>query len=861
MMALLLALFTMIGCTAELVAKDDDSSSEEVSSEEESSVESSSSDKETSSVSGKSSGEGASSDKGASSDSESSSSEGDGSSEESSGDTESSSSEETSVILKGYTEDDLEEYHAILTKAGYPISKKTNGVSGDDGVEESDLPTDSILEGRKVAASSTIEFVLNDEGERSICRLTGIRLWIKGGADEDVDISVAAGSDAATSKISVTDAWQRVTIALPFEDGTIDGRKADKLSITAGDESLIIADVALVVVTGEAGLACDSELKYKIESEDDIRDLIAGMSNDEKAAQICMAGWSPDNTSEWVSNGLGSYLDNDRDVNTFVKNYNDYQQTVIDDGKIPPIHSADAVHGHNYMPNAVIFPHNIGMGATRNPELVERVAEAISAELAATGIRWNLSPTVAVSRDERWGRMYESFGETPEIVAPLAAAYVRGMQKSGKIAATCKHFVADGGTTGWATGVAPDDTEYPIDRTDVDLSEADIRKYHLPPYIESIKSGALSIMAAYNTIKGKKIHASKFWLTDVLKDELGFKGVVVSDWNGMWLIEEDRYNSVVRGLNAGLDVLMAPYDVFTSKEGTPLKDDVLKAITSGEVSPERIEDALFRQLWVKWKVGLFDDPKTDPSTTSVIGAEEHREIARQAVRESMVLLKNEALDGGANLTLPLFTTGQKIVVGGSHADNAGLQSGGWSIEWQGPNPDNANYEGSTTIWQAMKDMSDDIHLDDGNSFVDDADIAVIFVGEMPYAEGIGDLPAEKLTLEHVWIEPKWSYINAINPGDQLSLMEKYTEAGIPVVMVLVTGRPLVVTEQIDAASAFMVAWLPGSEGQGVADVLFGDYSPTGMLPQTWPKTTSQIPINDDDGQEGLYKLGDGMGYK
>ncbi|MGL1902851.1 MAG: glycoside hydrolase family 3 protein [Fibrobacterales bacterium] len=808
-----------------------------------------------------------------SSDDEKGTSSGESSGEGESSEVESSSSGDSSSEMASSSEDvtpfseeeALEEY-PVLDKAGTPISKSSDAIKGASETVTDGLPTDDISEGVSVDGGGTLEFRLNDEGNRPICRLSGVRLWIKGGASENAEITIHAGSTSATTALEVTDKWQRLFVNFPFGEGEVNGNETDKLSITAGDEMVTVADISLVVLDGEPIFSCPSVLKeIKIESEDDIRTLIGKLTDEEKAAQICMAGWKAETASDWVGQGLGSYLDNDRDVSTFITNYNNYQQDVIDNGGIPPMHSADAVHGHNYMPNAVIFPHNIGMGATRNPALVERVAEVISTELAATGIRWNLSPTVAVARDERWGRMYESFGETPEIVSPLAAAYVRGMQKSGKIAATCKHFVADGGTTGWDQGIAPDDTKYPIDRGDVDLDPAVIKEIHLPPYKASIDAGALSIMAAYNTIQGDKIHGSKYWLTDVLKGELGFKGVLVSDWNGMWLIEEDRYGAVVKGLNAGLDVLMAPFDVFSSNEGSALYDDVLKAIKAGDVSDERIEDALFRQLWVKWKVGLFNDPRAEENAASVIGSATHREIGRQAVRESMVLLKNDKANSGFTpvpvRTLPLKKEGQKIVVGGSHANNAGLQSGGWSIEWQGPNPDNANYAGATTILDGMKEFSNEIVFDEtGDNFQDDADIAVIFVGEMPYAEGVGDRPAGELTLDNVEIIPPWDYIKAIKPGDQQALMKRYAEAGIPVVMVLVTGRPLVVTNEIDQAAAFMVAWLPGSEGAGVADVLFGEYKPTGKLPQTWPASVDQIPINEGDGQTPLYELGAGLTF-
>jgi beta-glucosidase len=508
--------------------------------------------------------------------------------------------------------------------------------------------------------------------------------------------------------------------------------------------------------------------------------------------------------------------------------YDNYQQAALNTRLgIPIIYGTDAVHGHNNLKGATIFPHNIGLGATRDPELIRRIGEITALETAATGVDWTFSPCVAVARDERWGRTYESFGETPELQRLLVGPYIKGLQgpngemKGRYIVATAKHYLGDGGTN-WGTG----DGGFWIDRGDVTVSEEELRAIHLPGYVEAIQAGVGSVMVSFNSFQGLKMHEHRYLITDVLKNELGFTGIVVSDWEGIKEIDTpDYYNKVVRAVNAGIDLFMEPntWRNFI----TALK----KAVLNGDVSEERIDDAVRRILRVKFQAGLFEAPFTDRSLMAqgVIGNQEHRAVAREAVRKSLVLLKNEH-----NL-LPLAKEA-RIYIDGSNADDIGNQCGGWTITWQGAS---GRITTGTTIRagieRAIKGRGRIV------SNLNAADVAVVVVGEKPYAEGVGD--NRKLTL--AW--------------QDLQVLEQVKAAGKPVVVLLVSGRPLMITDDLKDWDAVVVAWLPGTEGQGIADVLFGDYNFVGKLPITWPKSLDQLPINDgDEDYDPLFPYGYGL---
>lgn len=499
--------------------------------------------------------------------------------------------------------------------------------------------------------------------------------------------------------------------------------------------------------------------------------------------------------------------------------------------KIPLVLGIDAVHGHNNVNGAVVFPHNIGLGATGNEELVEKASQVTAAEVAGTGMHWTFAPCVAVARNERWGRTYESFGEEPSLVARLGAAAVKGLEgndlsdKSSILSCT-KHYIGDGGTTNGK------------DQGNTECDEITLRKIHLPGYIEAIKAGTGSIMASYNSWNGEKMHGHKYLMTDVLKKELGFDGFIVSDWAAIDQLGNNYKEVIEKSINAGLDMVMIPNGDDKPNNYKEFIKYLKELVEEGKVSKERIDDAVKRILRIKFKLGLFEKTKTNPDLLSKIGSKEHREVARECVRQSLVLLKNE------NNTLPLKKDVSRIHFAGRGANSIGMQCGGWTISWQGKMDEVLN--GSTTILQAAKNTVSEktkITYSENGEGAEGADFAVIVVGEEPYAEMFGD--RENLNLSE---------------GD-LKVIENVKKTGVPIVVVLLSGRPLIINEALKLSNAFVAAWLPGTEGQGVADVLFGDYNPTGKLPRTWPKSMDQIPINiGDKNYDPLFPFGYGLSY-
>ena len=514
--------------------------------------------------------------------------------------------------------------------------------------------------------------------------------------------------------------------------------------------------------------------------------------------------------------------------------YDSYQREALKTRlQIPLIYGIDAVHGHNNVVGATIFPHNIGLGATRDAALVEAVARATALEVAATGMDWDFAPCLAVPDDYRWGRTYEGFSEDTDLVSQLGGAAVRGYQSTDisnpqSVLACAKHFIGDGGTT-FGTGL-----NNLIDRGNLAISEEELRKRHLPPFQKAIDEGVATFMAAYNTWNDVKCHANKFLLTDLLKDELGFKGFVVSDWAAIEEIPGDYKSDIITSINAGIDMVMVPGAV---KFGNESFENFLKlleeSVQEGSIPMERIDDAVKRILLIKKQSGLFDRPFSDQQLLTHIGSDKHRQIAREAVRKSMVLLKNK--DG----ILPLPKEGKTIIVAGRGADNIGMQSGGWTISWQG---DMGQTTDGTTILDAIKSAVSPgtvvEYTPDGTAYT--GDLAVVVVGEKPYAEMQGDRKDLKLDKE------------------DLDVIKRFKENDIPVVVVLLSGRPMIITDEIEKWDGLIAAWLPGTEGSGVADVLFGDYNPTGKLSFSWPKNMNQFPINPED--DHLYSFGFGLSY-
>ncbi|NVK57075.1 MAG: glycoside hydrolase family 3 protein [Alteromonadaceae bacterium] len=523
-----------------------------------------------------------------------------------------------------------------------------------------------------------------------------------------------------------------------------------------------------------------------------------------------------------------------------------YQASIddsVDGSSIPTMWGTDAVHGHNNVIGATLFPHNIGLGAMRDPALIEKIATATAKEVRATGIDWIFAPTVAVVRDDRWGRTYESYSEDPEIVGQYARAIVSGLQgdiSDGNIddqhvISTVKHFVGDGGT------------DKGDDQGNNLATEKELFDIHAQGYVEGLNAGSQSVMASFNSWHGEKIHGSKYLLTDVLKNKMGFDGFVVGDWNGHGQIPGCSNEDCPQALLAGLDVYMAPTPIWK-----PLFHNLVAQVESGEIPLARLDDAVRRVLRVKLRVGLFDLPspanRSLSGKKSVIGAPEHRAVAREAVRKSLVMLKNN------QQILPL-NPGSQILVAGEAAHNIGQQSGGWTITWQGTGNENSDFPGATSIFtgieHAVTAAGGSAELSVDGSYTVKPDAAIVVFGETPYAEGNGDIA----NVEYQREEKR-----------DLALLQSLKAQGIPVVSVFITGRPMWVTPEINASDAFVVAWLPGSEGQGVADVLFTTEDGTvnfpmqGRLSFSWPATPYQNPVNKGDGKTPLFDYGYGLTY-
>lgn len=501
---------------------------------------------------------------------------------------------------------------------------------------------------------------------------------------------------------------------------------------------------------------------------------------------------------------------------------------------IPLIYGIDAVHGHSNVKGAVIFPHNVGLGCTRNPDLVEQIARITAQEMRATGIHWTFAPCVTVPQDERWGRTYEGFSEDPALTGQLGAAAVRGLQGSDlrapdAVAACVKHFAGDGGTVLGTSSF----NDWGWDQGDTQCDEATFRRIHLAPYPPAIDAGALTIMPSYSSWNGLKCSANKYLLTDVLKGEMGFEGFLISDWEAIKQLDPDFKIAIGISINAGMDMAMEPtrYREFY----TLLKE----LVDEGTVPMSRIDDAVFRILRVKLAMGLMDKTyaaQGDPKLQKEFGSDAHRAVARQAVRESLVLLKNE------NSTLPVSKTLQRIHVAGQAADNLGVQCGGWTIEWQGKSGEVTT--GGTTILTAIRQTVSGetavTYSADGTG-AQGANIGIVVVGEKPYAEGEGDNRDLQLS------------------NEDKAAVANLKAAGIPVVTVLLSGRPVIINDMLDASDAFVAAWLPGTEGLGVADMLFGAENFKGKLSFTWPRSIDQLPINKGDADKNpLFPFGYGL---
>lgn len=486
---------------------------------------------------------------------------------------------------------------------------------------------------------------------------------------------------------------------------------------------------------------------------------------------------------------------------------------------VPILYGADGVHGHSNVRGATIFPHNIGLAATGDPDLVERVYRATAVEMAATGVRWNFAPTLAVALDPRWGRTYESFGDDPVLVSRLGSAAIRGLHgptpdDSGAVLACAKHFAGDGGT-GWRTVKRPEwidwwdgwGTEWSIDQGDTRCDEATMRRVHLAPYRSALDAGVLTVMASYSAWNGEKVHGHHGLLTDTLKKEMGFGGLVVSDWLGIDQLDPDPHRSVVLALNAGIDMVMVPFDYrrFIAS--------VVRAVEDDDISLERVDDAVTRILHVKGALRLLDS-RTEPPPLSEVGSARHRDLAREAVSSGAVLLVDDGV------TLPIRA--ERLLVAGRGADDIGLQCGGWTIEWTGGVGD---ITPGTTIVQSLRSLAPALeihHAVDGLFPIGlTATVGLAVVAEPPYAEGLGDRGDLRLA------------------ETDIALVKRLRERVDRLILLIISGRPLLIDAVESLCDTVIAAWLPGSEGSGLADLLLGRRDFTGRIPRPWPGASTR----------------------
>lgn len=590
--------------------------------------------------------------------------------------------------------------------------------------------------------------------------------------------------------------------------------------------------------------------------EDRVEALLKQMTLDEKIAQMVQAENDDITLEEIKTYGVGSVFsggDADPKEGNSSENWqitvNEIKQAALETPLgIPVLYGIDAVHGHNNVEGTTIFPHNIGLGATNDEDLLKRMGEIVAKEVKATGIQWTFAPTLANPQNEMWGRTYEGFGEDVELVSKLGAAFIEGLQgqvgtddflTGNHILATAKHYIGEGYTVSG------------VNQGDVRMDEAEFEtlldETLLKPYKEAIDAGVRTIMASYNSINGLKCHENGYLINDVLKGELGFTGLVVGDYKAVDQVSGATYkDKLINVVNAGVDLLM---EVDTWKEAITL---LKEAVEEDAISEERIDDAVRRILRVKFEAGLFEEvinSEEENALMSEIGSEEHRELAREAVRKSLVLLKNNKV--GEKTAVEALADSKNILVLGSKADDVGIQCGGWTVTWQGSMGD---VIAGTTILEGFKEIAKDktfTHNIQAQSMGNE-DAIVLVAGEYPYAESNGDRDETNLTI---------SATDQLLLETSTDIIKEARDNGVPVILILLTGRPVEITEYIDQFDAVIEAWWPGTEGAGIADVLFGDYDFTGTLTYTWPKSAADIDGKLDKINSNKMLFPNGTGLK
>lgn len=580
-----------------------------------------------------------------------------------------------------------------------------------------------------------------------------------------------------------------------------------------------------------------------------INNLVQKMTLEQKVGQVIMPDIDEVTPQDAKKYQLGTFLNGggkfpNKNKNSSVEDWKElsrdfYNSSPIVDGIVIPIlWGTDAVHGHNNVIGATIFPHNIGLGSTMNADLIKKIGQAVAREVLSTGIPWTFAPTIAVPQNDLWGRTYEGYSENPELVSLLGEAMILGLQGEGEefldsnhVLATAKHFLGDGGT------------ENGIDQGNTILSEQDLRDIHGEPYFAAISSCIQTVMASFNSWNGEKAHGSKYLLKDILRDQMGFDGLVIGDWNGHGQVPECSKENCPQSFNAGVDIFMAP------DEWKPLYKNTLMQVKNGDISMQRLDEAVKNILSVKYLLGMFDGRKPHMYPYNYIGDASHREIARQAVRESIVLLKNN------NNTLPI-KNGKHILVIGDSAKRITKQMGGWTITWQGRENNNSEFPNSKSIYDAIKYKTEKnggtVEFSDTSNYEKKPDLVIFVYGEDPYAEGDGDR-------KHIFFENQDSMF--------IKYMKDLHEENIPSVSLFISGRPLIVNKEINLSDSFVQLWLPGTAIEGVTDVIFTDanneinYDFKGKLSYSWPKYSYQTKLNyGDKDYDPLFPYGFGLTY-
>ena len=585
-----------------------------------------------------------------------------------------------------------------------------------------------------------------------------------------------------------------------------------------------------------------------------INNIVENMTLEQKVGQIIMPeinSVTPEQAKRFhfgtILNGGGGFPNQNKDSNiqdwkNLSKSYYDVS-TEVNGIKIPILWGTDAVHGHNNVIGATIFPHNIALGATRNESLLKNIGEAVAKEVLSTGIVWTFAPTIAVPQNDLWGRTYEGYSEDPELVSKLGKNFILGLQGEGSnfldnnhVLATAKHFLGDGGTLNG------------VDQGDTVISESLLKEIHGMPYYDAIDSCAISIMASFNSWNGNKSHGSKYLLTDILKSQMEFDGFIVGDWNGHGQLPNCKDSNCPEAFNAGVDIFMVP------TEWEPLFWNTLDQVRTGDISLERLDDAVRRILNVKKYLGLFDGRKPHDYINNYIGEKSHRDLARQAVRESIVLLKND------KDILPMNPSKRFLIIG-NQSKFIENQMGGWTITWQGKTWEgtsiaNDDFPNTLSIYDSLFEHIDnlggEIEFSDDGSYSKKPDYIIMVYGETPYAEGFGDIDSLDFSVTNI---------------DMILKMKNFSRDGIPIVSLFLSGRPLIVDDELDLSSSFVSIWLPGTAIEGINDVIFSNADNTvnfdfkGKLSFSWPSKSSNNPLNKGDNEYSpLFKYGYGLTY-